>query len=152
MTLIIIIAIVALLLALLEIFVIPGFGLAGIGSIVCAVTDVVLVYNAYGLWPAVGAIAVALAVLGLLLWWVARSKAVDRMALHATISSTNATEAQLSVRPGDEGVAVTRLALVGNARFGDRVGEVKSAGAFIDPATPVRVVSVSEALITVEPC
>ena len=115
MTLIIIIAIVALLLALLEIFVIPGFGLAGIGSIVCAVTDVVLVYNAYGLWPAVGAIAVALAVLGLLLWWVARSKAVDRMALHATISSTNATEAQLSVRPGDEGVAVTRLALVARA-------------------------------------
>ena len=152
MTLIIIIAIVALLLALLEIFVIPGFGLAGIGSIVCAVTDVVLVYNAYGLWPAVGAIAVALAVLGLLLWWVARSKAVDRMALHATISSTNATEAQLSVRPGDEGVAVTRLALVGNARFGDRVVEVKSAGSFIDPATPVRVVSVSEAPITVEPC
>ena len=152
MTLIIIIAIVALLLALLEIFVIPGFGLAGIGSIVCAVTDVVLVYNAYGLWPAVGAIAVALAVLGLLLWWVARSKAVDRMALHATISSTNATEAQLSVRPGDEGVAVTRLALVGNARFGDRIVEAKSAGSFIDPATPVRVVSVSEALITVEPC
>ena len=133
MTLIIIIAIVALLLALLEIFVIPGFGLAGIGSIVCAVTDVVLVYNAYGLWPAVGAIAVALVVLGLLLWWVARSKAVDRMALHATISSTNATEAQLSVRPGDEGVAVTRLALVGNARFGDRIVEVKSSGSFIDP-------------------
>ena len=142
----------ALLLALLEIFVIPGFGLAGIGSIVCAVTDVVLVYNAYGLWPAVGAIAVALAVLGLLLWWVARSKAVDRMALHATISSTNATVAQLSVLPGDEGVAVTRLALVGNARFGDRIVEVESAGSFIDPATPVRVVSVSEALITVEPC
>ena len=152
MTLIIIIAIVALLLALLEIFVIPGFGLAGIGSIVCAVTDVVLVYNAYGLWPAVGAIAVALAVLGLLLWWVARSKAVDRMALHATISSTNATEAQLSVHVGDEGTAITRLALVGNARFGERVVEVKSAGAFIDPATPIRVVSVSEALITVEPC
>ena len=152
MTLIIIIAIVALLLALLEIFVIPGFGLAGIGSIVCAVTDVVLVYNAYGLWPAVGAIAVALAVLGLLLWWVARSKAVDRMALHATISSTNATEAQLSVRPGDEGVAVTRLALVGNARFAGDIRADKHTSALHAPATPVHAVCGSENLITVEPC
>ena len=152
MTIILVLAIVALLLALVEIFIIPGFGLAGIGAIACAVVDVVLVYNAYGLWPAVAAIAVALVVLGLLLWWVARSKAVDRMALQATISSTNATEAQLSVHVGDEGTAITRLALVGNARFGERVVEVKSSGAFIDPATPIRVVSVSEALITVEPC
>ena len=53
------------------------------------------------------------------------------------------------MRPGDEGRALTRLALIGNAEIGGRRVEVKSAGEFIDPGTPVVVTEVSEALIVV---
>ena len=88
-------------------------------------------------------------VLGLMIWAVARSKTLDKIALHSTISSTNATSAQLEVKVGDKGVALTRLALVGNAEINGKSVEVKSAGAFINPGTPIRVKSVSEALITV---
>lgn len=149
-TIIIILAALTLLLGILEIFFFPGFGLAGIGSVICALADIFFVYHAYGWWPAVGAVAIGLLLLGAMLWWVARSRTIERMALRSAITSTNATEAQLSVRVGDRGRALTRLALVGNADFDGKLVEVKSSGAFIDPGTPVRVVSVSEANVTVE--
>ncbi len=150
MTVIIILAVMALLLGILEIFFIPGFGFAGIASIICAAIDAVLIYTNYGFWPALAAVAAALAALALALWWVAHSKTFDKMALKSTISSTNATGEQLSVRPGDEGTALTRLALVGNAEIAGKHVEVKSSGAFINPGARVRVTAVSEANITVE--
>lgn len=150
MTIIIILAVLALFLALLEVLVFPGFGITGIGSIVCAIVDVVLVYNEYGVTGAIIAIAAALVALAVILRWVAKSKTFERMALHSTISSTNATEAQLSVKVGDEGKALTRLALIGNAEIAGKQVEVKSSGAFINPGCPIRVVNVSEATIVVE--
>lgn len=150
MTIIIILAVFALLLGLLEVFVIPGFGLAGIGSIACALVDVGLIYNSYGLGWACGAVAIGLAVLGMMLYIVAHSRTFDRMSLHTAITSTNATPEQLSVKPGDTGTAITRLALVGNANIGGKQVEVKSAGDFIEPGTPIRVVHVNEATIIVE--
>ena len=150
MTLILILAALALVLAFVEIVIVPGFGLAGMGAILCALIDVVIIYSEHGLLWAVVAIVAALAVLGLMLWWVSRSRTMDKMALHASIDSTNATPEQLSVRVGDVGTALTRLALVGNAEIGGKTVEVKSSGAFINPGTPIRVVRVNEANITVE--
>ena len=150
MTLILILAALALVLASVEIVIVPGFGLAGMGAILCALIDVVIIYSEHGLLWAVVAIVAALAVLGLMLWWVSRSRTMDKMALHTSIDSTNATPEQLSVRVGDVGTALTRLALVGNAEIGGKTVEVKSSGAFINPGTPIRVVRVNEANITVE--
>ncbi|MCI6295939.1 MAG: NfeD family protein [Bacteroidales bacterium] len=150
MTLILILAALALVLAFVEIVIVPGFGLAGMGAILCALIDVVIIYSEHGLLWAVVAIVAALAVLGLMLWWVSRSRTMDKMALHTSIDSTNATPEQLSVRVGDVGTALTRLALVGNAEIGGKTVEVKSSGAFINPGTPIRVVRVNEANITVE--
>lgn len=149
---ILILAVLALLLGLLEVFVFPGFGFAGIGALVCAVVDVVMIYNEWGLGWAIAAVVVAVVVLLLFLRWMTRSRTLDRMALKTAIESTAATEAQLSVRPGDEGTALTRLALVGNAEIGGHVVEVKSTGELLSPGTRIRVKSVSEALIIVERC
>lgn len=151
MTVIIILAALALLLAVIEIFITPGFGLAGISSIVCALVCVVFIYNDYGLGWAVAAVAAALVVFGVVLGVLTRCKTLDKVSLHTSIDSTNATVAQLSVKLGDTGKALTRLALIGNAEINGKNVEVKSSGAFVNPGTPVRVVSVSEALIIVEP-
>ncbi len=150
MTAIIIFAAFALALGILEIFILPGFGVAGISSIICAIIDVVLIYNKYGTTTAIICTIAALVVLAATLWWVAHSKTLEKFSLHSTISSTNATEEQLSISVGDEGKALTRLALVGNATINGKQVEVKSSGAFINPGTPIRVIQVSEANITVE--
>ena len=48
-------------------------------------------------------------------------------------------------------VALTRLALIGNADIEGQTVEVKSAGQFIEEGTPIVVVSVNDALILVKP-
>lgn len=151
MTIILILAAMTLLLGLIEIFLMPGFGFAGIGSCICALADLVLIYNTFGAGWSVAALLAGLALLAIALRWMTHSKRFDKMALNTSIDSTNATEAQLSVRVGDKGMAVTRLALIGNADFDGKIVEVKSTGSFIEPNTPIEVVAVSEALITVKP-
>ena len=150
MATILIVALLAILLGLLEIFVLPGFGIAGIAAIVCAVLDAIFIYNQYGaLWTVV-AVVVAVAILCIMLYTVAHSRSVERLSLKAAIKSTNATQEQLSVKVGDIGHSLTRLALVGNAEIGGKQVEVKSSGEFIDANTPIRVVMVNEALVVVE--
>ena len=151
MTVIIILAIIALLLGLVEIALIPGFGIAGIAAFGCAFFDIYLVYQEYGVTYACVALLIGVIILCLMLWWVSKSDTMKRMALTSTISSTAATEAQLSVCVGDKGVAETRLALVGNARFEGKLVQVKSAGPFINPGTPIIVIEVSDAAIIVRP-
>lgn len=150
MTLIIILAALSLVLGLLEIFILPGFGFAGIGSIVCAVVDAILIYNAYGFSWACIAVVVAILLLVLMLYIVANSRTFDRMSLKTSIDSTNATTEQLSVKVGNEGRAITRLALVGNAEIEGKLVEVKSLGEFINSGTPIRVIKVDKAQIIVE--
>lgn len=150
MTLIIILAALSLVLGLLEIFILPGFGFAGIGSIVCAVVDAILIYNAYGFSWACIAVVVAILLLVLMLYIVANSRTFDRMSLKTSIDSTNATTEQLSVKVGNEGRAITRLALVGNAEIEGKQVEVKSSGEFINSGTRIRVIKVDKAQIIVE--
>ncbi len=148
---IILLALAALLLFALEAFVIPGFGITGISAALCTIVADVLIYTEYGTGAAIAAILVSAAVVVGSLWWFSKSKALDRMSLHSTIDSTAATPAQLSVKVGDEGVALTRLALIGNATIDGRTVEVKSDGTFIDEGTPLVVTHVNEALILVHP-
>lgn len=150
MATIIVLAVLTLLFGLLEIFILPGFGIAGFAAIACAVADAVFIYTAYGpLWTFV-AVVIAVVLLIVSLYYVAHSRSVDRLSLKAAIKSTNATTDQLSVKVGDKGRSLTRLALVGNAMIEGRQVEVKSSGEFLDAGTPIRVVSVNEAQIVVE--
>lgn len=149
LTIIIVLGILAFVLGLLEVYIIPGFGVAGICSALCALADVLLIGGEYGTTAAVIALFTAIAVLALMLWALSRSKTLERLSLDSTIDSTAARTEQLSVRPGDEGRALTRLALIGNAVISGKTVEVKSDGVFIDEGTPVVVTSVNEALILV---
>lgn len=147
---IILLVILALLLFAIEGLVIPGFGVAGIGAAVCVIVADVMVYQEYGMMPAIWAVLISTVVVLLFFWWFGRSKALDKMSLHSTISSTAATSAQLSVKVGDKGVATTRLALIGNAMIGQHSVEVKSEDGFINEGTPVVVTRVNDALILVK--
>lgn len=140
----------ALLLYAIEVFLVPGFGITGIAATLCVLAADILTFYAYGATVAIVALLLSAIAVLLFFWWFSHSKALDRMSLHSTIDSTNATTEQLSVRPGDKGRALTRLALIGNAEIAGKTVEVKSTGELIDEGTPVVVKSVCEALILVE--
>ena len=146
LTIIILLAIVTLLLFAIEALITPGFGVAGICGAVCAVVANILTFIRYG--NAIGMAVLGAVVIGFL-YWLSRSRAIERATLHSTISSTAATPAQLSIKAGDEGRAETRLALIGNAVIDGKTVEVKSADGFIDEGTPIVVTRVEDALILV---
>lgn len=148
---IILLVVAALLLFLIEIFLLPGLGVAGIAATGCVVAADVLVYFEYGVNTAILAMILSTVVVILFFWWFSKSKTLERVSLHSTISSTAATAAQLSVSVGDKGRAITRLALIGNAEIAGKTVEVKSEGGFVDEGTPVVVTRVCEALILVKP-
>ena len=146
-----IVVVIGLLLFAVEAIVTPGFGIPGIGGALCVVVADSLVYHYYGTSSAIIALFISTAFILILIWWISRSKTLERMSLHANIDSTNASAAQLSVKVGERGRALTRLALIGNAEIGGQTVEVKSAGGFIDEGTEVEVCAVQDALILVRP-
>lgn len=138
------------ILAVIEIFFIPGISVAGIGAICCLVVANVLTFSAYGAAIGLTVVGISLILCGFLFYWIMHSRTLDKYSLHKSIDSTAAREEQLSIRPGDEGVAITRLALIGNAEINGKIVEVKSAAGFLDEGTPIIVVRVEEVLITVK--
>ena len=111
MTVIFILTLLALVLALIEILIVPGSH-SRISLYGLSLADVVVIYLELGPWWAMAAVGIGILVILITMRWLTRSKAIDRMSLHARIDSTNATTAQLSVKVGDTGKALTRLALV----------------------------------------
>ncbi len=150
LTLIILLLVVlALLLYAVEAFLTPGIGVPSVLATLCVVVACVLVYCEAGAMWAVLALLVSTVLVLAFFWWLGRSRTLDRMSLHTSIDSTAATPDQLSVKPGDEGVARTRLALIGNAEIGGKTVEVKSVSGFLDEGTPVVVTEVRDALVLV---
>lgn len=146
-----ILVVLAVLLFLGEALFVPGFGICGICGSLCVIAADVLIGVNYGTTAAILAVVASAAAVLLFFWWFSRSKTLERMELRSTISSTSATTAQLSVKVGDRGTALTRLALIGNAEIDGKTVEVKSTGGFIDEGTPIVVTAVSEALVSVAP-
>lgn len=133
-----------------ELFILPGTGVAGIAAICCLVGANYFTFVWFGLTTGLWLSAASLVTCILVGYWMLRSKTLEKYSLHKSIDSTAATQDQLSIQLGDEGVAVTRLALIGNADIGGRLVEVKSADGFLDEGTPVVVVRVEDAQITVK--
>ena len=87
--LVVLLVIVGVLLMVAEVYLLPGFGVAGIGGVASLIGAVVLGYTRFAsVW--VGHLTllscVVLTVLAIYLFY--RSKAMDKMALDATIDST----------------------------------------------------------------
>lgn len=143
--------VLALLLLAIEVFLVPGFGLPGIAGIGCVVAVNVLTACTYGLWASLLSLLLSLVLIVLAMWWAARSKTLERLSLHAEIRSTSANADQLNVAVGEHGVALTRLALIGNAQIGGRIVEVKSEGGFIEEGAPLVVTRVDTAQVMVRP-
>ena len=76
---------VALLLA--EMFLLPGFGIAGIGGFGCLVAAVVMAWLMISRMAGYITLGACLVLSGLAIWGFLRSKALDRMALDSKIGS-----------------------------------------------------------------
>lgn len=138
-----------ILLFMVEIFMIPGISIAGIASAIC------LLYANYyafvNLGSTAGLITLALSCSGciIVLIWFMRSKTLDKLALKKDINSKVDNRAAKSVKIGDTGISVTRLALIGNAEINGNIIEVKSMDGLLNEKTPIIVERIDEGIIMV---
>jgi membrane-bound serine protease (ClpP class) len=147
-----------------EIFLIPGFGILGIVGILAvgaALTlalvnlDVSLELSPLGLHGALMRVALSLAatlVLSILLLKLAPRTALGRSLVLSEVLAAGPSIAEssvLSIRAGDNGVALTDLRPFGKARIGERRTEVVAESGFVPKGSPLRVTRVSENRIEV---
>ncbi|WP_146578551.1 NfeD family protein [Neorhodopirellula pilleata] len=150
----------------IEIFVLPGFGVFGIGGLILTVLGVVLMSqtfviprNAYQASEAVGGVWMALGGMGgLVLGFIAvrafLPKAATAAGLAMEVPSASLEDfervANYDHLIGQTGVAATRLRPSGKARFGDEIVSVISDGSSVEAGQEVRVLQVLGNRIVVE--
>lgn len=135
---------------LIELFLIPGVSIAGVGALAC------LGYANYYAFANMGTVAgfitlaISLTTCVLSLVWFMRSRTLEKVALKENITSQVNKHAERSLKPGDTGIAITRLALIGQAEINGKVVEVKSIDGFLDERTPIVVERVADATVMVK--
>lgn len=140
----------AIILVLLEIFLLPGITLAGIGGALFAAGGI---FFAYTVDQTVGHVTfiASFVLFGIAFAWLLRSKSFSKVALNTNADSTITSSRDLGIQTGDEGITLSRLAPTGKARFNGVTTEVKSQGEFIDENTSVVVLRVDSNIIIVSP-
>lgn len=140
-----------LILFAVEVFLVPGISLAGIGATLCILYAIFYAFVYVG--TTAGWISVTCSALGIALVtvWFMRSKTVDRLALKKTLDYKPDPLKGLDLKAGDTGTTVTRLTLIGNADFNGNIVEVQSTDGFIDEKTLVEIVRINNGTVYVRP-
>ena len=142
--------IAGLILFIIEVFLLPGISIAGIISAICLLYANYYAFETMGTLP--GCITLAISAIGVIAItvWFMRSKTVDKLSLKKTIDYKPEPLKGLNLKAGDEGVALTRLALIGNAEFEGNIIEVRSTGDFIEEKSRIRVNRIRDGIVLVE--
>ena len=142
--------IAGLILFIIEVFLLPGISIAGIISAVCLLYANYYAFDTMGTLP--GCITLAISAIGVIAItiWFMRSKTVDKLSLKKTIDYKPEPLKGLNLKAGDEGIALTRLALIGNAEFDGNIIEVRSTGDFIEEKSKIRIERIRDGIVMVE--
>ena len=131
-----------------EIFVIPGFGIAGIGGLICLGAGCYLAYEHYG--PAYGALTIVLVMASAtaVLLWIPKSRFGRDVVHSSTLADARAAETELAA--GQLGVTESDLRPAGFARFGELRQSVVTEGEFIATDSKIVITQVQGSRIVVE--
>ena len=140
---------VAIFLFLLEIFLLPGITIAGIGGVIFAIGGIIYAYSVGTVIGHITLISSIILFVGFFAWLL-RAKSFQRVALKTNVDSTLTSTRDMGLHVGDKGIALSRLAPIGKARFADTTVEAKTQGEFIDELTPVVIVRLEGYNVVVE--
>jgi membrane-bound serine protease (ClpP class) len=132
-----------------EIALIPGLGLTGILGVGAMLASVVYAFMTIGDIAGWITILIVITISVALILWAIYGKSLDNVALKKNIDSTVADESPVDIKVGDRGHATTRLALIGEALFGDSIVEVTSSDGFIDEKEEIVVKRIAAGVIYV---
>lgn len=137
---------------MIEFLLVPGVTIAGIGGLILTVFGIYKAFDNFGstvgVWVLIGTILISVFVIAMSL----RARTWNRLMLKTNINGTVDKDLTVEqVKPGDRGIAVTRLAPMGKIRVNDMVREAKSTEGFVDEHTDIEIVSIEGTRISVKP-
>lgn len=151
MTIVILLILTGLLLLILEFFVFPGITIAGIGGFILIGSAVYMSYNSFG--PTTGnivlSVTIVVSVLAVIL--ALRSKTWDRISLKTELTENVESFEEESIKPGDQGVTITRLNPMGRVRINEINVEARCPDNFVDPQVKIEVLKVFKTYVIVKP-
>ena len=146
----VVLMLLAVLLLVVEVALIPGFGFAGVLGVLLMVTSIF--YSFFTLGYVAGWIVVLASVVVCvsLFLWALYGNSLDRLALKKKIDSSVKEGGVEKLKVGDRGVTKTRLALVGEAYFAGETVEVKSEMGMINENEEIEIVRITGGAVFVE--
>jgi membrane-bound ClpP family serine protease len=150
LAIVIVFMVAAIILLLAEVFLIPGFGLTGIGGFVCYFIAIIRAFRNLGTTAGFITLGISILSITIIFIWLIRSKTLEKLSLKKKIDSTTENPAKTQIKVGNEGITTTRLTLIGNAEINNEIIEVKSADGFIEAQTPIVVSRIQNKLIIVK--
>jgi len=148
--LIIILIVIGLSLMVVEVVVLPGITIAGIGGAIMIGSGVYLTFKWFG--NTAGMIALILTGILFIIFMVyaLRAKTWNRLSLHSEIDSKVNVVDTNDIKTGDRGMTVSRLAPIGKILIHDKIMEGKSEFGLIDENREVEVVHVNNSTVIVQ--
>lgn len=142
---------VGFVLILLEILFVPGTTVVGILGFIATIGGIYLSFDYFGVttgwWFTLGCTLFFV----LSLYYSFKMKTWERFSLKDSMQGKFNEGVTSSLSKNDEGTTISTLKPVGKAEFNDKEYEVRSFGEYIEPHTRIRIISISNNSILVEP-
>lgn len=140
-----------LILLVIEILILPGISIAGIGAVLFFIGAIITAYLTSGSFAGIITLLVSLIASIITTYFSLKSKTWKRMSLETRIDSKANNEESLSkIKIGDTGRTVSRLAPVGNVMINDFIVEAQSTGEYINVNTEIKVVKIENSKIIIK--
>lgn len=140
---------IGILLCLLEVLVIPGITIAGIGGFLAMGAGVYFSYDEFGLLGGnIVLISVVLINIVIIIYSL-RSKTWNKLMLQTNLNSS--VDSNISrINIGDKGICITRLAPMGTVKVGEYEIEAQSSGGLFNEKSAIEVIKVEKTKIIVK--
>lgn len=146
---IVLLIVIGLMLILLEILVIPGTTVVGVGGMLMVAAGVYFAFDVYGVNIGVYTLLSVIVLTATTIYFSLKTKTWKKMMLKSQIDGKAVEEIQ--VKMGDRGKTVSRLAPMGKITINGSYYEAKTLGELIDENLEIEVVKTEDNQIFVKP-
>ena len=141
---------VGILLLLLEVLVLPGTSIAGIGGFLLLGAGVWFAFDAYGTTGGIIVLTAGIVILVAVFILALRSKTWRKLALKESVDSTIESFEGYTPQIGETGIAISRLAPMGKVQINEHEFEARSRNSYIDENSEIEVIAVESNKVIVK--
>ncbi len=150
LTTIIVLIILGILLILLEFFVVPGVTVAGIGGLALLIVSIYFSYANYGYTMGSIILISVFASIAILFFIAHKTGAWKAITLNTEVTGFSKTDVNISVKVGDKGKSISRLAPMGKIMIDKKIYEAGTTGTFIDEDIEIEIIRIKNNKIIVK--